>query len=321
MPARIALIGVLVLTAMAADDRVRAFGFDPEVFLDQPAPETRAPHDPLLFSEIVTWIRNSTESGLGYRVLTHYLDLYEDEPGRSIAYTTGYLGFLETGTREENRLNLRRMAGALDAVADPSTRRNRLTTALEFAFAIGDATVARRLSSDFAGLADEEHLVQRGRRFIAAAELLDATAPPLRRQSADGRTIDLRDYRGAPVVIDFWASWCAPCKDEFPHLRRIHRLLGDRIRVLGVSLDDEPDDMAKMVREHHLDYPQVWFPGSLDSPVARQWEVPYLPWIALVDAEGRVIRMGLANRLLLREVERLIGEPLPPEMWGFEIEE
>jgi peroxiredoxin len=81
-------------------------------------------------------------------------------------------------------------------------------------------------------------------------------APPLRLPALGGGTVDLARYRGRPVLVNFWATWCAPCVREFPLLRRTldqHR--GDGLVVLGVLVNDSPDKASAFVREHGGTWP------------------------------------------------------------------
>jgi len=81
-------------------------------------------------------------------------------------------------------------------------------------------------------------------------------APPLGLTTLDGGTLDLARYRGRPVLLNFWASWCAPCVREFPLLRRTldqHRAGG--LVVLGVLINDAPGKARRFVREHGGTWP------------------------------------------------------------------
>jgi len=108
-----------------------------------------------------------------------------------------------------------------------------------------------------------------------------------------GGAEQIADYRGGWLLINFWASWCDPCRDEAPALEqfwREHR--GANVTVLGVNLDDTSDDAREFIREYGLTYPQV------RDGDGRQWRDDYgmtgFPESFLVDPQGdlAVIRRG-----------------------------
>lgn len=77
------------------------------------------------------------------------------------------------------------------------------------------------------------------------------------REAGAGGTIDLTRYRGRPVVINFWATWCVPCFQEHPVLNSGARMLGDRVQFLGVVFDDKEPTILQFLREHGQSYPTL----------------------------------------------------------------
>lgn len=72
----------------------------------------------------------------------------------------------------------------------------------------------------------------------------------------NGADVKLADYKGRPLVINFWATWCGPCKEEIPALVELaEKYKGDRLAVLGVSTDDKPDELKKFAAEYKMNYP------------------------------------------------------------------
>ncbi|MCU0307512.1 MAG: TlpA family protein disulfide reductase [Thermoleophilia bacterium] len=129
-----------------------------------------------------------------------------------------------------------------------------------------------------AGLGDEARL------DVAPVE--DRTpAPAFRLRALDGGApVTLAAYRGTPVVVNYWASWCAPCREEMPALAAFARA-NPGVKVLGIAINDEPADSRRFVKKVRADYDH-----AIDQPgdVAQRYGVAGLPTTVVVDAEGRI---------------------------------
>lgn len=101
-----------------------------------------------------------------------------------------------------------------------------------------------------------------------------------------GRDVDLARLRGKPLVVNFWAAYCGPCRDEMPLLQQLHERAGGRVRLLGVDFTDpQPAAALQLAAATGVTYPQVADPqGQLQSPL----RITGLPVTVLVDAEGRI---------------------------------
>jgi cytochrome c biogenesis protein CcmG, thiol:disulfide interchange protein DsbE len=120
-------------------------------------------------------------------------------------------------------------------------------------------------------------------RAPVEAGLPDVTLPCL----GGGRDVHLAGLRGKPTVINLWASWCMPCREELPALQSFHERADGRVRVLGVDFEDtRPGAALKLLRHSGVSYPQVAdFSKSIDQAVG-----PHpVPTTVLVDASGRVV--------------------------------
>ena len=112
-------------------------------------------------------------------------------------------------------------------------------------------------------------------------------APEFSAPRLDGTgTLGLADLRGKPVVLNFWASWCAPCVDEAPMLRRAHRDYGDRVEFVGIDIRDDRQDAQKFVSEYGLEYPQV---RDEDLSIYEDYGLTGQPETFFIDAGGTIV--------------------------------
>ena len=110
--------------------------------------------------------------------------------------------------------------------------------------------------------------------------------PALALKDLDGRPHRLADYKGQVVLINFWATWCAPCRDEMPSIQRLKEKLDGRpFVVLAVNLDEPESRIRKFLSEMRLDFVVLLDP---ERRVAKAWEARILPASFIVGADGRV---------------------------------
>ncbi len=111
-------------------------------------------------------------------------------------------------------------------------------------------------------------------------------APGFSLLDTQGKTVALADFKGQVVFIDFWATWCPPCRMSMPLVEKLHAAYqGKPVQVLGLNLDEDPDDVRKFVAKKHTAYP-VLLAGNSD--ISSAYGVGGIPHFVLIDQEGRV---------------------------------
>lgn len=131
-------------------------------------------------------------------------------------------------------------------------------------------------------------------------------APSLALPDLAGRTVDLASLRGKVVAVNFWASWCAPCRAEIPELAQVWRAHKGRcFELLGVAEESGREDVAAMART--IPYPILLDAGAT---ALRPWGVPAFPRTYLVDPEGKV-RQVFSGALDERALTEAIAPLLP----------
>ena len=129
---------------------------------------------------------------------------------------------------------------------------------------------------------------------LIAAELLTAgggsatrPAPELPTQVLSGHRVDLASLRGKPALINFWASWCGPCKDEAPELKKFSESLGDRATLVGVDWNDAADNANEFVARSGWTYPILRDPSQ---KVGVQYGLNGLPTTFVLDSDGDIVQ-------------------------------
>lgn len=117
--------------------------------------------------------------------------------------------------------------------------------------------------------------------------------------SSDGREIDLKDYRGKVVLIDFWATWCGPCVAEMPHVKEVYEKYNKKgFEVIGISLDAEKSRLDAYVKKNGLSWPQYFDGKGWKNDIAAKLGITSLPTVYLIDRDGAIFtKDGRAEEL------------------------
>ncbi len=126
-------------------------------------------------------------------------------------------------------------------------------------------------------------------------------APDFTLETLDGETVSLSDYRGRPVVLNFWATWCVPCREEMPLLQETYEAhQAEGLVILGVNVRENPEAVRRFLGEVGVDFPVVLDP---DVAVVNRYLVTSLPMTFFIDREGqlRTLVVGGMNKTILDE--------------------
>jgi peroxiredoxin len=113
-------------------------------------------------------------------------------------------------------------------------------------------------------------------------------------RSLDGSTVRLSDLRGKVVFLNFWATWCGPCRMEVRDIDRLHRTLqGEAFAVMAVDIQETEDRVARFMRQEGVDFPVYLDP---DGNAALQWGITGIPATFIVDHRGYVVGYAMGPR-------------------------
>ncbi|HEY4231845.1 MAG TPA: TlpA disulfide reductase family protein [Lacipirellulaceae bacterium] len=131
----------------------------------------------------------------------------------------------------------------------------------------------------------------------------------------DGKPLDWEAYRGKVVLVDFWATWCGPCRAEVPNVLENYRKYHDKgFDVLGISLDEKRSDVEQYMKESGVPWRTTFFaipdPQHKQAPpMALKYGVSAIPRCILVDQKGNVVNLNARGNLLSIELQKLLGGP------------
>ncbi len=143
--------------------------------------------------------------------------------------------------------------------------------------------------------------------------------------AADGRAVDLKNLRGKVVLVDFWATWCGPCKEEIPNVKKVYAAYHDKgFEVVGISLEngrltpqDTPEQTAGKLEtakkiltdftaENAMPWPQYFDGKFWKNDISTQYDINAIPAMFLLDQDGKVVSTSARGPTLEKEVKRLL---------------
>jgi len=176
-------------------------------------------------------------------------------------------------------------------------------------FEVGDLDRAEKTYEAFREAhAAEPEMFARVQNNLGEVALRVGGVPAFRATALDGSDVELASLRGKVVVLDFWATWCRPCVEEFPTLRKIDERHGDEVLLLGVNMDDadalSPDALRRWIAEAAVPGTHLFDGLSWESDLVASCGVKEIPFNVVIDPNGEVVEVNAHGRSLEKAVRQ-----------------
>jgi len=168
-----------------------------------------------------------------------------------------------------------------------------------------------RLAKEYPWLAEakEKKTNMAAAEAIAKKTGIGATAMEFTQNNTNGKPVKLSDYRGKYVLLDFWASWCGPCRAENPNvLDNYEKYHSKGLEILAVSLDDKKDNWLKAIKDDGLEWAHVSDLKGWKNEVAKTYNIRAVPSNFLLDKDGKIVAVDLRGEDLTHKLEEIFGK-------------
>ncbi|HEV3005508.1 MAG TPA: thioredoxin-like domain-containing protein [Pirellulales bacterium] len=172
---------------------------------------------------------------------------------------------------------------------------------LEFS---GDEAGAKRW---YGQIVDHFADTQAAKKAAGATRRLDSVGKVLQLHGNNpaGKPVDLSQFRNKVVLIQYWATWCEPCKADHELLKEAQAKYGKNLTIISISLDKDKADLEGYLKKHPLPWNHIFEPGGIDSRLANELGIVTLPTMLLVDQSGKVVNRAIMASEIDREVKAL----------------
>ena len=183
---------------------------------------------------------------------------------------------------------------------------------VQFSKEAGKTDVAKNVQESFYELAEKT-----GNPIYAQVSgMIDAelnkpgvgTTPELSGTSIEGKEIELSDYEGKVVLLDFWATWCGPCIAEMPNVISVYEKYHEKgFEIIGISLDRSIDPLKEYIKENEISWPNIYDADQANS-IADQFSITAIPTMFIIDQEGKIVAVNTRGPELEKAIAGLLEE-------------
>lgn len=125
----------------------------------------------------------------------------------------------------------------------------------------------------------------------------------------DGKSLSLEKYKGKVVLLDFWATWCGPCRSEMPKVISLYNQYHDKgFEIIGISLDESKSALEKYITDNKMEWPQYFEGTKWQNSLAKKYGVRSIPATFVLDRKGKIRYKAVRGRELARAIEKLVSE-------------
>lgn len=177
--------------------------------------------------------------------------------------------------------------------------------------------ILEKIVNQFGEGVQECYPIRKMKKRIAQvkASAVGSIAPEFELKDLEGNLVKLSSFRGKYVLIDFWASWCGPCRKEIPNIKQVYNSFADKgLVVIGVSVDQNEEEWRQAVKEEQVQYLQL---SDIEGITWKLYNFNGIPFITLISPEGVILERSLRGIELRRKVEEyLLGDLYDPIKHG-----
>ncbi len=144
---------------------------------------------------------------------------------------------------------------------------------------------------------------------LSGTTRIGAEAPSFHTTDFNGNPIDLSKYKGSIVILDFWATWCDPCIQEFSKVKKMYQKFKDKgVQFIGISLDDDIEDLRGFVKQEEVEWPQIFDGKRWKGVIPSLYHIQKIPTMLVLDRESKVRYIGDDTESVTRVVTALLSE-------------